>query len=327
MMDEPGMLPLYILIELYTSMLEIRKVELKIAEHYPENEMRTPIHLCIGQEAVASGVCANLHTADYVLSNHRGHGHYLAKKGNLPAMIAELYNKETGCSRGRGGSMHLVDTAVGLLGSSSIVAGGIPIATGAALAVVMKNDGRVAVAFFGDGAAEEGVLYESINFAVLKKLPVIYVCENNLYSVCSPLHRRQPGPDIYKRVEGFGIPACSVDGNDVIEVYRVAGQAINAARQGQGPYFIECKTYRLTDHHDRKTGVEVGYRTQEEWDAWAAKCPVKKLEGFLREQKILADQEFENIERELDEKIAAAFEFARTTQLPERNDVYKYLYS
>ena len=316
-----------VLTELYTSMLEIRKVELKIAEHYPENEMRTPIHLCIGQEAVAAGVCANLKTHDYVFSNHRSHGHYIAKKGNIPAMIAELYNKETGCSRGRGGSMHLVDTAVGLLGSSSIVAGGIPLATGTALASVYRNDGRVAVAFFGDGAAEEGVLYESINFAVLKKLPVIYVCENNLYAVCSPHNQRQPGPDIYKRMEGFGIPACSVDGNDALAVYQVANRAINAARQAQGPYFIECKTYRLTDHHDRKTGVEIGYRTQEEWDEWAAKCPIRKLEGMLREQMLLTDQGFRDIEKEIDEKVKAAFEFARTTPLPERSELYKYLYS
>lgn len=326
-MDESISLPPEVLIGLYTTMLEIRKVELKIAEHYPEDEMRTPIHLCIGQEGVAAGVCANLEKDDYVLSNHRGHGHYIAKKGSLNAMIAELYNKETGCSAGRGGSMHLADTSVGLLGSSAIVAGGIPIATGAALASSARNDGRVAVTFFGDGAAEEGVLYESINFAVMKKLPVIYVCENNLYSVCSPLERRQPGPDIYKRAQGFSIPACSVDGNNVIEVYKMANAAIDQARSGGGPYFIECKTYRLTDHHDRKTGVELGYRTQEEWDEWAGKCPIQRLEGLLQEQNLLTDQGFTELEWKIDQRIKEAFDFARSGPLPDKGELSKYLYS
>ncbi|MHB8124410.1 MAG: thiamine pyrophosphate-dependent dehydrogenase E1 component subunit alpha [Desulfitobacteriaceae bacterium] len=325
-MDESISIPPEILTELYRIMLDIRKVELKIAEHYPEDEMRTPIHLCIGQEAVAAGVCANLNTDDYVFSNHRGHGHYIAKKGNLKTMIAELYNKQTGCSAGRGGSMHLVDTSVGLLGSSSIVAGGIPIATGAALASVLRNNGHVAVVFFGDGAAEEGVLYESINFAVLKKLPVIFICENNLYSVCSPINQRQPGEDIYKRVEGFSIPACSVDGNDVIKVYKVAGEAINKARKGGGPYFLECKTYRLTDHHDRKTGVEIGYRTLEEWDEWAGKCPIKRLKSLLKVQNFITDQEFKAIESAIDQRIREAFDFARNSSLPDKSELYKYLF-
>ena len=327
MLDLPDSVPPQVLRELYQMMLEIRKVELKIAEHYPTDEMRTPIHLCIGQEAVAAGVCANLHTDDYVFSNHRGHGHYLAKKGNLNTMIAELYNKETGCARGRGGSMHLVDPAVGLLGSSSIVAGGIPVATGAALAAAYRKDGRVAVVFFGDGAAEEGVLYESINFAVLKKLPVIYVCENNLYAVCSPLHRRQPGNDIYKRVEGFGIPAGCIDGNDVIQVYETARQAVALARQGGGPYFLECKTYRLTDHHDRKTGVESGYRTQAEWDEWAGQCPLKRLESFLKAGNLVSDQELQAMEKAVDKKIAQAFLFAQASPLPRKSEIAKYLYS
>lgn len=326
-MDEQNSISPETLIELYKIMLKIRMVELKIAEHYPEDQMRTPIHLCIGQEAVAAGVSANLDASDYVFSNHRGHGHYIAQKGNLKAMIAELYNKETGCSAGRGGSMHLVDTAVGLLGSSSIVAGGIPVATGAALASLLRNDGRVAVIFFGDGAAEEGVLYESINFAVIKKLPVLFVCENNLYAVCSPLERRQPGRDIYKRVEGFSLPACSINGNDAIKVYKVAGAAIKEARQGRGPYFLECKTYRLTDHHDRKTGVETGYRSQEEWDEWAAKCPVKRLEGLLRTGNFLSEEDFKIIESKIDGEIREAFAFAQAGPLPEKKELFKYLYS
>ena len=172
-----------ILIKLYAVITKIRKVQLKIEELYHQDEMKTPVHLYIGQEAIAAGVCANLKKTDYVFSNHRGHGHYIAKGGDLKAMIAELYCKETGCSRGRGGSMHLVDVKVGLLGSSAIVGGGIPVAVGAALSSSLKKDNRVSVVFFGDGASEEGVLYESMNFAALKKLPVVFICENNFYSV------------------------------------------------------------------------------------------------------------------------------------------------
>lgn len=325
-MAYPADIPEKILLELYTSMLEIRKVELRIEERYHEDEMRTPIHLCIGQEAVSAGVCANLEREDYVFSNHRGHGHYLAKKGDLKAMLAELYNRETGCSRGRGGSMHLIDLQSGLPGSSSIVAGGIPIATGTALASLMKKDNRVSVVFFGDGAAEEGVLYESINFAVLKKLPVIYVCENNLYSVCSPLMRRQTTADIYKRAQGFAIPACRIDGNDAVEVYLTAGQAVERARNGEGPSFIQCDTYRLKDHHGTKTGVEIGYREQEELDLWASRCPVKKLEELLIREGILTEDKLASVSEAIDHDIEEAFEYARSSPLPDKNELMRDIY-
>lgn len=316
-----------VLLNLYRIMQEIRMVEQKIGELYRDNEMKTPIHLCNGQEAVSAGVCANLRDTDYMFSNHRGHGHYIAKKGNLREMIAELYNRETGCSKGRGGSMHLVDIRVGIMGSSSIVAGGIPLATGTALASVLRNEARVSVVFLGDGAAEEGVLYESINFAVLKKLPVIYVCENNLYSVCSPLRNRQPDDNIYKRAAGFSIPACKVDGNNVMDVYDVARTAVELARCGGGPSFIECATYRLTDHHDTKTGVEIGYRTQEEWNYWEEKCPVKTFERILVKNGILTDGKIKTIIEEIVKKIQDAFDFARSSELPDKNELLKYLYS
>jgi len=249
-------MPKEVLRELYRTMLRLQKVELRIAELYHQDEMKTPVHLCLGQEAVAAGVCLNLTKDDRVFSNHRGHGHYLAKEGDLKAMIAELYNRETGCSRGRGGSMHLIDTSVGVLGTSSIVGGCIPIATGAALSSVIQKDSRVSVAFFGDAAIEEGVIYESINFAMLKTLPVIYVCENNFYSVFSHLSKRQAGDDIYRRFAGFSIPSYRVDGNNVIEVYTVARKAVNNARRGGGPSFIECRTYRTRDHHGPRSGVD-----------------------------------------------------------------------
>lgn len=315
-----------VLLNLYRTMLKIRKVELKIEELYHEDEMKTPVHLCIGQEAVAAGVCVNLQVGDYVLSNHRGHGHYIAKGGNMKAMIAELYNRETGCSRGRGGSMHLVDTSVGLLGTSSIVGGCVPIATGVALGSALQKNNRVSVAFFGDAGVEEGVVYESINFAMLKKVPVIYVCENNFYSVCSHLSKRQAKDDIYRRFEGLSIPGYRVNGNNVIEVYRIAKRTINNARKGGGPSFIECRTYRLRDHHGAGTGVEVGYRTQEELAEWGAKCPIKNFERFLIEQDLITTKEIEEFAAAIDREIEEAFKFAQTSLLPNGNEILKYLF-
>ncbi|MFC1984902.1 thiamine pyrophosphate-dependent dehydrogenase E1 component subunit alpha [Chloroflexota bacterium] len=315
-----------VLKELYRVMLKIQKVELKIDELYHEDEMKTPVHLCLGQEAIAAGVCIHLNTDDYLFSNHRGHGHYIAKGGDIKAMIAELYNRETGCSRGRGGSMHLVDTSVGVLGTSSIVAGCIPIATGAALGSVLKKDNRVSVAFFGDAAVEEGVTYESINFAMLKKLPVVYVCENNFYSVFSHLSKRQANDDIYRRFEGLSIPGYRIDGNNVIEVYHTARKAIDNARSGGGPSFIECRTYRLKDHHGTSSGAESGYRTQEEVDEWAVRCPVNNFERFLLEQRIATGSEIEEFAAAIDRAVDEAFRFAQASPLPDGDAVLENLY-
>jgi TPP-dependent pyruvate/acetoin dehydrogenase alpha subunit len=315
-----------VLRELYATMLKIRKVEDRVAELYHEDEMKTPVHLCIGQEAIAAGVCAHLNRDDYVFSNHRGHGHYLAKGGNIKAMIAELYNRETGCSRGRGGSMHLIDTSVGLPGTSSIVGGCIPIATGAALGAVLQRKNRVSVAFFGDAAVEEGVIYESINFAMLKNLPVVYVCEHNFYSVFSHLKKRQTKDDIYRRFEGLSIPGYRVDGNNVIEVYLTAKETIDNARRGGGPSFIEARTYRLKDHHGPSSGVEVGYRTQEEVDEWLARCPVRNFERFLLEQNMMTASETEELASAIDREVEKAFEFAQASPLPDENEILEYLF-
>lgn len=316
-----------VLKNLYRIMIRIRKVELKIAELYHEDEMKTPIHLCIGQEAVSAGVCASLNTDDYVFSNHRGHGHYIAKGGDIKTLIAELYNRETGCSRGHGGSMHLIDTSVGLLGSSSIVGGGIPIATGAALASLLKNDKRVSIVFFGDAAVEEGVIYESINFAKLKNLPVVYICENNLYAVFTHLSKRQPKDDIYRRFDGLSIPGYRIDGNNVLEVYRTAKNAIINARSGGGPSFIECRTYRLNDHHGTSSGVEVGYRTEKEVDEWVKRCPVENFERFLIDQKVITPIKIEKLKADIDREVGEAFKFAQSSPSPTENEVMNYLYT
>lgn len=220
-------LPREILVALYRDMLRIRKVQLRIESLYHLDEMKTPIHLCVGQEAVAVGVCANLYKDDYISSNHRGHGHYLAKGGDLKSMIAELHCRETGCSKGRGGSMHLVDVSVGHMGSSSIVGGCIPIATGLALAIEMQKQNRVSVAFFGDGAGDEGVLYESVNFAILKRLPVIFIYENNQFSVCSRVSSRRVGEVVFHATPSDQMYTRKVDGNSVLDVYKTAKTAVD----------------------------------------------------------------------------------------------------
>lgn len=313
------------LIHLYKVMLTIRQVEEKIAQNYPLDEMKTPVHLCIGQEAVSAGICNALDKEDYVLSNHRGHGHYIAKGGNLRKMIAELYNRQGGCSHGRGGSMHLIDLSTGLLGSSSIVAGGVPIAVGAAFASKLSKNGRVAVAFFGDAAVEEGVVYESFNFAALNKVPVIFVCENNLYSVATPLEHRQPPLEIFKRAEIF-MPTYSLDGNNVMEVYRVACEVVERARNGNGPSFIECLTYRWCHHHNVTSGVEAGYRPQKELDFWIEKCPLKNFKRFLKQKNLLTEDVATTINKQIEQDILEAFEYALSCSSPAPETLFDGLY-
>lgn len=311
---------------LYEAMLKIRLVELKIEEMYPRDEMRTPVHLCIGQEAIAAGVCANLNKNDYVFSNHRGHGHYIAKGGGLKSMIAELHCKETGCSRGRGGSMHLIDTSVGFMGSSSIVAGNIPIATGAALSSVLRKDRRVSVVFFGDAASEEGVLFESMNFAALRKLPVIYVCENNFYSVCSHQSARQANCDISMRPKAFDIPSCRLDGSDVMKVYAASKRAIEDARSGKGPSFLECRAYRWRAHAGAGDPQKEAYRKNKEWSDWISKDPIKRFERVLIKKGDIDAKIIREIKGKIDRGISKAFEFAKSSSLPDKEELEKYIF-
>ncbi|MBN1670968.1 MAG: thiamine pyrophosphate-dependent dehydrogenase E1 component subunit alpha [Kiritimatiellae bacterium] len=311
---------------LYFNMLRIRQVELRIDALYLNDEMKTPAHLCIGQEAVAVGVCANLRAEDCISSNHRGHGHYLAKGGDLNALIAELHCKETGCSKGRGGSMHLVDTSVGHLGSSSIVGGGIPIATGVALAMQMRHQPLVSVAFFGDGAADEGVLYESVNFAMLKKLPVVYVLENNQYSVCSPVSARQVGDNLFHNLKPPLLLTRKVDGNDVEAVYEAARAAVERARSGHGPSFIECVTYRMPGHVGCAAQDVQGYRTEQEIELWRTKCPVAGFENGLIKRGILTAEDVAQIKEAIEKEIDTAFAEARNAPLPRTEELSRYLY-
>lgn len=307
-------------------MLRIRLLQLRIEAHYLENEMKTPVHLYIGQEAVAVGVCANLSREDYINSSHRSHGHYLAKGGNLKALVAELYCKETGCSKGRGGSMHLVDVSAGHYGSSSIVGGGIPIGTGMGLSIKMKQQTRVSVIFFGDGAADEGVFYESVNFAILKKLPVIFVLENNHYSVCSRVSSRQASGNPFHAMPGALLLTGKVDGNNVVEVYRTAGEAVQRARNGQGPSFLECETYRLRGHAGVPSQDAKGYRTAEEVGTWEARCPIKSMQQKLLESGVITSAEIEALKKSIEAELDEAFSAARQDLLPPKEDLHHYLF-
>lgn len=311
---------------LYYEMLRIRLLQLRIESHYLENEMRTPVHLYIGQEAVAVGVCAHLNRADYINSSHRSHGHYLAKGGNLKALVAELYCRETGCSKGRGGSMHLVEVSVGHYGSSSIVGGGIPIGTGMGLSIKMKKQSRVSVIFFGDGAADEGVFYESVNFAILKKLPVFFVLENNHYSVCSHVSSRQASDNPFHAMPRELLLTGKVDGNDVVEVYRTAGEAVQRARNGLGPSFIEYRTYRLRGHAGVPSQDAQGYRTCEEVEKWEARCPVKAMQQKLLETGVISPAEIDAMKKRIEDELDDAFSTARKDRLPPKEDLHHYLF-
>jgi len=307
-------------------MLRIRKVQIKIDAHYLENEMKTPVHLYIGQEAIAVGVCSNLNRDDYINSNHRSHGHYLAKGGSLRALIAELFCRETGCSKGRGGSMHLVDVSVGHYGSSSIVGGGIPIATGLGMSIQMQRQSAVSVVFFGDGAADEGVLYESINFAVLKKLPVIYILENNQFSVCSHVSVRQAGDNVFHAMPGDLLYTKIIDGNNVLAIREASGRAVARAREGQGPSFLECRTYRILGHAGCEAQDPSGYRSSEDIQSWKRKCPVSRLRKNLLKKGIITLDMISDMERRIDEEIDDAFEYAKKSPLPTAATLHRYLF-
>jgi len=314
------------IIKMYIMMLKIRKTEEKLVELYPQQEMRCPTHFHIGQEAVSVGICTNLKKEDYLFCSHRSHGPYIAKGGDLKSLIAELYGKITGCCRGKAGSQHLMAPEVNFLGASAIVGGTIPMAVGAALAIVMRNENRVSVVFFGDGGVEEGVFHESLNFASLKKLPVLFICENNFYSTQSPLSVRQPFDNIYKRSQIYGISGIRVDGNDVQAVFKVAKQAVESARKGKGPILIECRTYRWLEHVGPYYDFNLGYRTKKELDKWMKRCPIKSLEKYLVTQGILSESKISNILRQLDREINTAVAFAKESTFPDKSELVKDVY-
>ena len=315
-------IPTDVLRKMYATMVKIRKFEERVAELVtPPKEIVTPCHLYIGEEAGATGVCSALKRDDYVFSTHRSHGHFIAKGGDLKALMAELYCRKTGCSRGKGGSMHVASPDIGLPGSSAIVGGTVPIAAGAALAFSMQNKDAVSVAFFGDGAAHEGVFYESLNFASLKKLPVIFFCENNLYCTHLSIADTLADTNIYKKAEAFGMPGIRIDGNNVMEVYKVAKKAIEDARNGKGPTLIESMTYRWRGHVGPYGDLDKGLRSKEELDLWMNRCPIKMLEKFLLEHSVMSELERDQIHKALSEEIEEAVKFAKESPYPDENDL------
>lgn len=303
-------------IELYRAMSRIRLVEERIADQYSKQEMRCPVHLSIGQEAVAAGICAELLGGDLAVSGHRAHAHYLAKGGDLRAMMAEIYGKESGCSHGKGGSMHLVDLDAGFLGSTPIVGSTIPIGVGAAFSARQRGEDRVVAVFFGEAGVEEGVWHESVNFAALRELPVVFVCENNLYSVYTPLGPRQPANRTPTDVAGgHGIETAAGDGNDVVEVARLASRAVDHARCGRGPVFLELATYRWREHCGPNYDNDLGYRTSEEFEQWRARCPLNRSRVALLAEGT-PESELETMAGEIEREIDEAFEFARSSPFP-----------
>ena len=315
------------LIELFYSMLRIRRIEEEIERRYHEDQMKTPIHLVIGQEATSVGCCAALRDTDLIYSSHRTHGNYLAKGGDLKAMLSEMHCRADGCAGSRGGSMHLIDKSAGVAGTSAIVGGAVPIATGAALAAQLKGEDRVVVVFLGDATTEEGVTSESLNFAALKKVPVVFFCENNFYSVQSPLSTRQPPRDIHKWAETYQMPSVAVDGVNVLAVYEATQQAVERARAGGGPTFIEAPVYRFRAHGGAGDDSHTGYRAEAERDAWAPYDPIPLLEHFLRAQRILDDTTVADMERRISEEIADAFEHALNSPNPTEADLYRHVYA
>lgn len=311
---------------LYQTMLKIRLVSEKIVELYSEQEMRCPVHLSIGEEAIAAGVCAHLNNNDAVFSHHRCHAHYLAMGGEVDKMLAELYGKITGCCKGNGGSMHLSAPEKGFIAASSIVGGSIPIAVGAALSFKLRKLPQVAVAFFGDGAVGEGVFHESLNFASLHNLPIVFVCENNFYAVLSKLAARHKNLDIYTKAQAYKIPGYVVDGNDAIAVYQIAAEAVNNARIGNGPTLLECRTYRFKEHVGPHNDDENGHRSAVEANSWRDRCPIKNFEKlFLNENNITLTAKQEII-LALQKEIEQAIQFAKNSPFPPETDLLKHVY-
>lgn len=315
-------------VRLLESMVRIRLVEEAIADHYRDQQMRCPVHLSIGQEAASAGVCAALRADDLAMSGHRSHAHYLAKGGDLTAMIAEIYGRVTGCCQGRGGSMHLVDLAAGFVGAVPIVGSTIPIATGLAFADRQLKRDRVTVAFLGEAATEEGVFHESANFASLHHLPIVFVCENNLYSVYSPMEVRQPAHrEVFQLAAGHGITAHQGDGNDPLAVHQLMCAATDHARSGRGPVFLELKTYRWREHCGPGFDNHIGYRKEAEYLAWRGRDPIANFEFRLQQSGEFDAVLHAQFKDRVATEIAAAFAAAQRAPYPAGSTLMDHVYS
>lgn len=310
--------------EMYRKMLEIRLFEEKVFDLYGQNLVPGTIHLYAGEEAVAVGVCSNLNVDDYITSTHRGHGHCIAKGADLRRTMAEILGKKTGYCKGKGGSMHIADFAVGMLGATAVVGAGLPIAVGAGLSAKLRKTSQVVACFFGEGASNQGTFHESINMASVWALPVVFVCENNLYAMGTRQSRIMSVQNVADRASAYGIPGVMVDGNDVLVVYEAARKAVERARAGKGPTLIECKTYRHKGHSRVDSGK---YRPKEEVEEWLGKDPVKRFRQAMLGNGILAQTELEHVEKEVADEVADAVKFALDSPYPEGKEALENVYA
>lgn len=305
---------------LYREFYRIRRVEEEIARVYPTDCIKSPVHLSIGQEAVSVGISEALKPDDIVYGTYRGHALYLARGGSLPKMIAELYGKITGCARGKGGSMHLIDRNQGVMGMSAVVGTTIANATGHAYALKLRKENRIVACFFGDGATEEGVFFESLNFAALKKLPILFVCENNGYAIHTAQHQRQALLNIQEKAAAFGVPGACLDSLNILELIETSREYVNEIRRGKGPRFLEVKTYRWREHVGPGVDFHLGYRTKEEASPWIENDVVAQIRSMLDDRKC------EQIEQQVEQEIIEAFAFAENSPFPDETELLTDVY-
>ncbi len=312
------------MIQMYTTMYRIRQFESKLQEFFAAGKIPGFVHLYLGEEAVAAGACAALRDDDYITSTHRGHGHLIAKGGDLKLMMAEIFGKSTGYCKGKGGSMHIADINLGILGANGIVGGGGPIAAGAGMAIQYRGEDRVAVCFFGDGASNQGTTQEALNLASAWQLPVVFVNENNGYGISCPISKSMAITDIADRAAAYDMPGVIVDGNDVVAVNEAISAAVDRARKGEGPSLIECKTYRWRGHFE---GDACTYREKDELDEWVKKDPLPRFAAKLLDEKILTKKALEKLEADVDTELQEAITFAEESPLPEPADIFQDVYA
>ncbi len=307
----------------YETMQTIRIFEERIVDLYARGQVPGLAHLYIGEEAVATGVCAALNQDDYITSTHRGHGHVIAKGAELDPMMAELFGKKTGYCKGKGGSMHIADMDKGILGANGIAGAGLPIAIGAGWSAKWRKTTQVAACFFGDDSSSNGTFHESLNLASLHKLPVLFICENNGYGISVSQAKCTPIKDIASRAVAYDMPGFVIDGNNVVEVYEAAQKAVKRARAGEGPTLIECKTYRWRGHHEGDPNQGARYRTKEEIAEWKEKCPIRQFEMKLLKEKIASKKQLDDIVKKIEKAIDDAVKFAKESDYPTINEMYE----
>jgi TPP-dependent pyruvate/acetoin dehydrogenase alpha subunit len=313
------------LIDLYTTMLTIRRFEERVAAEFYAGNIFGFIHSYIGQEAIATGVCKHLTKEDRIVSHHRGHGHCIAKGADMKKMMAEIQGKKTGYCKGKGGSMHIADFSIGMLGADGIVGAGLPIATGAALAAKLEGKGSIAAVFFGDGACQEGEFHEALNLAGIWKLPLLFVCENNHYGVNTAASYSLAAGEITRMPEAYHIPHKAIHGNDVEAVYAAAEEAVDMLRKGEGPYFLECETYRWHKHFLSDALEDL--RPREELESWAKRCPVAAFRTKLLGRDVLTQADLERIETEILGRVEEAYRYGLESPYPDPQDALEDVYS